>query len=127
MSFTFDTSTTIGKLRAMIGDTDSSSYDFSDEELNVFLAQCGNDLTATAAMACRAGAAKYAKKAVSKTAGNYSENKAQIYKAYLEMAERFESLSTSAPTEAQSEEILNDFQYRNVVENRVLREESLDD
>lgn len=127
MSFTFDTSTVLGKLRAMIGDTDASSFDMSDEELNVFLGQTSNDLNSAAAMSCRAAASKYAKKAISKTAGNYSEDKRAISKMYSDMADKFESQATSAPAEAESEVINNDFQYNDVVRDRILRGESLDD
>lgn len=44
MSFTYDLSTDVGKLRLEISDTDSVYYVFSDEELSYFLTKANDDI-----------------------------------------------------------------------------------
>lgn len=127
MSFSFDLSNNIGKVRNLIGDDTQSSALFTDESINSFLSITGNDLFATAAMCCRRIATNKALLAKKRTAGNFSEDTSFLYKAYLDMAKEFEQNSRDIPADAQSEEILNDFQFNNVLQNRIMRGESLDD
>ena len=127
MTWTFDVSTNIGKLRALIGDTDTSSQRISDEELQVFLDQTSNDLLLSAAYACRNLATKYAFLGGKKSAGNYSEDNSGIGKAFLDMAKNFQEMAESIPADAQSEIIYNGFNYLNILHNKALRGESLDD
>lgn len=127
MSFTFNLSDNIGKVRNLIGDDVEASALLSDESISALLSMTGQDVFATAALCCRRIATNKALIAKRRTAGNFSEDTTGIYKAYLDMAKEFEKASKDVPAEAQSEEILNDFQYNNVLQNRVLRGESLDD
>lgn len=127
MSFTFNLSDNIGKVRNLIGDDTEATALLTDEKISSFLSMTGNDIFATAALCCRRIATSKALVAKRRTAGNFSEDTTGIYKAYLDMAKEFEKASQETPAEAQTEEILNDFQYNNVLQNRILRGESLDD
>jgi len=51
MAFTYDTGTDAGKIRLLIFDTDSTSYVFEDEELNVFYSIEGSSVKRAAALA----------------------------------------------------------------------------
>lgn len=126
MSFTYSLSTDIGKVRNLVGDTTQASAQLSDEEISAFLSQSQSNIFASAALACRALATRHALKATSKSAGNYSENKSGIYKAYLDMAKNFEELALSDPADAQVEIITTDFNYNQILVNKTLRGESLD-
>lgn len=127
MSFTYSLSTNVGKVRLLIQDNVQSTAQFSDEELTELLSQNGGSVYMTAAAACRSLATKYALKAMSKSAGNYSESKAGIYKAYMDMAKNFDELAIQEPADAQVETIFTDFNYEEISRNKVLRGESLDD
>ena len=127
MSFTFNLSNNIGKVRNLIGDDDQSTALLTDESISSFLDMSAQDLFAAAAMCCRRIATSKALVAKKRTAGNFSEDTTAICRAYLDMAKEFEERSKDTPAEAQSEEILNDFQYNNVLQNRLRRGESLDD
>ncbi len=127
MSFTFNLSDNIGKVRNLIGDDVQATALLTDETISSFLSMTSNDLFASAALCCRRIGTSKALLAKKRTAGNFSEDTSFLYKAYLDMAKEFEQQSRDVPAEAQSEEILNDFQYNNVLQNRIMRGESLDD
>lgn len=126
MSYTYSLSTDIGKVRNLINDTTESTAILSDEEITAILTQVGSDILSAAAMACRKIAAKYALLAISKSAGNYSENKSNISKTYLELAKDFETQAKDIPADASAEVIATDFNYNQMIEDKVHRGESLD-
>lgn len=51
MAFTYDTSTTTGKIRLLIFDTDSTNYVFEDAEIDVFYDVEGSSIKRAAALA----------------------------------------------------------------------------
>lgn len=51
MAFTYDTGTTVGQIRLLIFDTDSSNYVFEDDELSTFYDVEGDSLKRAAALA----------------------------------------------------------------------------
>lgn len=126
MSFTYDTSNNIGKVRAIVGDTTQSSAILSDEQITVFLNLTSSDLFATAAMALRSMAASKAVLAKLKVAGNYTEDTRAIATQLRELAKDLDEASKSIPADAQVELILNDFQFNNIIWNKTLRGEPLD-
>lgn len=127
MSFTFNTSDNIGKVRAVIGDTVQADAILSDEEINVFLSLQSNDILMTSAMALRRIASTKALLAKYIQAGNYTENTTEMPKILLQVAKELGEASKAIPADAQAEIILNDFNYNTIIRNRVLRGESLDD
>jgi len=123
MSFTFDTSTNIGKVRTLIGDTDSTSYLLSDEEIQVFLTLESNDLYASAAGCLRSIASSKALLEKVIKAGNYSEDTRGISKALNDLANKYESRSANVPAEGCSEEYLTAFNWNEILTDRALRGE----
>lgn len=59
-SFTYDPTTSLGQLRLQIGDTDSTSPLFTDQEANVYLNNRGGNILAAAADLCDVLAARFA-------------------------------------------------------------------
>lgn len=77
------------KVRFLVGDTDTADQLVQDEEINVVLARKA-DIYNAAAEVCRTIAAKFARR-VDKKVGHLSLSASQKAKAYLELAEKFES------------------------------------
>lgn len=89
MSWSYNTSlaTNKDKVRIKIMDVDTASQEFSDEEINAVLTETGQDVTQAAYQLAKSLAFRYAKKAVSKRAGPYSEDttkRAELYKMLAE-------------------------------------------
>ena len=123
MSFTFNTATNIGKVRALCRDTNSASYVLSDEEINVFLSLEENDLYSSAALALESIASDKALVAKVISAGDYKEDTTKMSDLLLKTADRFRQRANSIPAEAQVEEILTDFNYNDILTNKALRGE----
>lgn len=128
MSFTYDLSlsSNVHKIRNLIDDTDESSYQLEDEEITSLLSIYSNDLFATAALCLRRIAASKALVARRRKAGDYEEDYRDIVKGLLDGAKAFEEMAQSTPAENVSQEILTDFNYRDIVRNKALRDEELD-
>lgn len=124
MSFTYDTSNNVGKVRAIINDITESSALLTDEQINVYLDMTGNDLLSAASQAAYAIAANKALLAKKKSAGGYSEDLTAIGKMYLELAKHLKEQAMSIPAEAVAEQFWTDFSYREVLTAKELREES---
>lgn len=123
MSFTFDTSTNIGKVRALIGDVAQATSLLSDEEINVYLSMTTSDIFSSASLACAAIAASKALVAKRKSAGGYSEDLTQIARAYLDLSDRFKKIASEIPAEAVAESFYTDFAYRDILTGKDLRGE----
>ncbi len=126
MSFTFNLGTSIGQVRNVIGDVDSTSYLLSDEEINSFLSMKSGDVFAAASMCCRRIMANKALLAKTVRAGNYSESTSDIAKFYRDLANDLDEMSKNIPASASGEVIYTDFNYNQLVQDKVHRGESLD-
>jgi len=98
MSFTYDLTTDIGKIRLEIGDASSvtgegikpSGDNFTDEELQTFLDAAGTWPRA-AVRALRVAATMYAKRATIVRVGDVSENMRAVAQALRDQAEMLEA------------------------------------
>lgn len=127
MSFTFNTSNNIGKVRALIGDTTEASALLTDEEVTVFIDLRSNSLFEAASLALRSMAARKAIVAKLRKAGDYTEDSRSISKALLDLATTYDQLAQDDPAFADVEIIYNDFNYNHIVRNKALRGELPDD
>ncbi|QGH73022.1 MAG: hypothetical protein [Siphoviridae sp. ctCJE6] len=127
MTFTYTLSTNIGKVRLLIGDTDSTAVILTDEEIDALLTMQGGDIFASAALAIRRIAMNKALLAKYIQAGNYTENTTEMPKILLQCAKELTAMSQSIPADAQAEVIATDFNYNNIIRNKIYRGESLDD
>ena len=100
-TYTHDTDTDTGKLRALVSDTDVSGLDetalLSDEELTVFKNLAGGNLLLGAAIALRAMGAGVP--AVSFEAGDVTINKREISRERRMLADSYQKLAYSIPAE----------------------------
>ena len=96
MTTTYDLTTLVGKVRLTIGDTDTTSAVFTDEELTYFLTEAASNVLLASAMAARAWAAKYAANADSEKIGDYSYSQ-KIGDKYLALAKTLEDKADSVP------------------------------
>ena len=71
MTFSYDITTIVGKIRLVIGDTTTPGV-FSDEELTYFLTVNANDINLAAADVLEAWIAKYTTNPDSEKIGDYS-------------------------------------------------------
>lgn len=128
MSFTYDLtlSSNLHKVRNLISDTVESTYLLADEEINSLLTINSNDLFITAAICLRRIAASKALVAKLIKAGDYSEDARDVVKNLLSVAKTYEEMSQNSPYEMDSQEILTDFNWRQIIENKILRGEELD-
>lgn len=74
MSFSYDVSSDVGKIRLWIRDTDSTSALYTDEEISAMFAMNENDIRLTAAALLIALAGNKALLAKAVSAGKYSED-----------------------------------------------------
>lgn len=125
MSFSYDPSTVVGQIRDVIGDNDASAYFLSDETINQFYTTYGTIFRA-AAFCLRSIANKKLLTGKDEKAGNYSQSTASYIRMLKEQADALEKLDQETPADAQSEVIYNDFNYRQILTNKVLRREPLD-
>ena len=124
MSFTFDTTTNIGKVRTLINDTIEASAVLSDEEINVFLGLESNDIYMSAASALESIIIN--KQLLSKliAAGDYKEDNRNVADKLGKIAERYRQAAKSIPADAYAEVAVTDFNYREIETNKALRDET---
>jgi len=124
MSFTFDTTTNIGKVRTLINDTIEASAVLSDEEINVFLGLESNDIYMSAASALESIIIN--KQLLSKliAAGDYKEDNRNVADKLGKIAERYRQAAKSIPADAYAEVAVTDFNYSEIEINKALRNET---
>lgn len=122
--FTYDVSTNVGKVRALIGDTSSTAPLLTDTEITALLSLRGNDVFLAASICLHRIAANKALLARRIVAGNYSEDATAMAKELREQAKAYDEIAKSVPAEAQSEQFFTDFAYRDLLVNKILRDET---
>ena len=86
MTFTYDLSTTIGQVRLMIGDTDSTDVLLYNEEISAMLTTFNNAIALTSANCARAIGGKYTRKA-DKQIGDLKIQYMNRSKAFFDLAD----------------------------------------
>lgn len=93
MSFSYSSSASnLDQVRRLIWDVDSTCQIVSDEEINAELSLNSNDPIQTAKKFCIMLASKFSRRAVSKTAGKYSEDLRAIAAEYRKQAEMIQEM-----------------------------------
>jgi len=95
MSFTYDLSTDIGKVRLLISDTVAPSH-FTDEEIQVFLTLNGESVYPAAAAALESWAASITDSATSEKIGDYAYSKKNVDNK-LALADKYRTIDASTP------------------------------
>ena len=125
-----DLSTDLAQVRLKIGDVDTTTTTGSrsdwtiiltDEEIEAFLTETGDDVNLAAAYALRAIAASKAHLAKMVKIGDYSQDTKMISYYLNQMADKYEAMSEEGPAAAIAEQTVTDFAYRDIVRNYDLR------
>lgn len=124
-TYSFPLTSSTHKVRNYIGDTDETNYDFHDEEIAEIITSKGGDLFSAAAMCLRRIAASKVKVARRRRIGDYEEDTRQIITGLIAAAKSFEDMANSIPSEAETNEIYTDFNYRELIRNQILRGEEI--
>jgi uncharacterized membrane protein len=120
----YDPNSAIGQVRTLIGDTDEATFMLQDSEITALLS-IGYTTLKAAALALRRIAATKAFTAKSIRAGNYAEDTRGAVQYIIDLAKSYEEMDSSIPAESAVEVIFNDFNYRTILRNKVLRLESI--
>jgi len=123
MSFTFDLSTNVGKVRNLIGDTNASDFQLTDEEITSILGLKANDIFYSAAICLKRIAADKSLVAKRIKAGNYEEDPKQIVEGLLKVAANYEEEAKNVPADGDAEIFYTQFNYNTIVRQRALRDE----
>lgn len=88
-AFSYDTrlGTNKDEVRLKLNDTDPSSFEFSDNEINAILGKVGNDILQATLVLAKSLLFKYTRLSTSKKAGPYSEDTTGRAAAYRLMVE----------------------------------------
>ena len=113
------------RIRVLIGDTASPNV-LSDAIIDDLYVQAGS-VYGAAALGLRSIIAIKSISGKRVTAGDYSEDNSAFIKILSDMAERFESLDMDTPADSQAEVVVDDFSYRNIMQNKVLRGEDINE
>jgi glycogen synthase len=89
MAFTLDRSTSIGKVRSLIGDTVEQRHFLEDEDIQVFLDQQSNDLQLAAADALEAMAVRVALVVGKVNLFNLQQDGTAVAKVLMDLARTF--------------------------------------
>lgn len=126
MTFTYDTSTDLGRVRLMIPDRVEAEAIFTDEELTSFIA-LETDVRRSTALALETIASDQALVLKVMALGDVSTNGAAVAKALMDRAAqlRVQALEAEAAEDGGTFDVIemvpNTFAYRNRVYNEMLR------
>lgn len=109
MSFSYDLTSNVGRVRLLVGDTLSASAKFTDEEIEYFLEAESDNLNLAAALCADSMAARAADNAKSETIGSYSINQSSQAASWMEMAKRLRDKESQAPAFGVCDDITTSF------------------
>jgi hypothetical protein len=122
MSFTYDLTTDVGKVRFFINDQNEPAQ-FTDEEIQAMLDLNGGSLYLAAAMCLESLASKYAGSSTLVQIGDFETRKGDKSKQYLDAAQRMREVEDNIPSFAIAEQNLSSFNEIEIIRNWVFRTE----
>ncbi len=126
MTATYDLATTVGQVRLQIGDTDvtpASDAIFTDEEIQVFLDANSDNVLLASAQALESLAASTARLAKLTRTLNWTEDTRKVSEDLLSAARQLRDQEADAPAFGFAEKTYTDFNTRQIVINRSLRQD----
>lgn len=130
MTVNYDIDNDIGKVRLAIADIDTTTITgvrstwtvlFTDEEIDIFLAQASSNIWLAASYALNSVAASKAMLAKVLKLGDFSEDLTKLADSIRAQAKIYKEMATSAPAFGIAEMSLTDFSYRTIIYNYALR------
>lgn len=125
MSLYYDPNSNIGKVRNLTGDV-GPVFALEDTEITGLLNMVNTDFFQAAALACRRLAASQFKLSIIRKAGNYMQDMSSLAKNLMDLAKSYDELARSVPCDAQAEVIATDFNYNQLLTDKVHRGEPFD-
>jgi hypothetical protein len=126
MAFTYDLTTTIGKVRFLVGDNDPDNILMQDDEIQFCYDQSFESLLLAAAMACEAMASKVSANLTDIVLGSLRINETTKSEQLMAMADRFREKENSQPAFAAVETDNCSFSELTIIKNWIQRTQ-LDD
>jgi hypothetical protein len=123
MSFTADITTDIGKVRYLIGDTDPTAPNFTDEVITGFLNMVDGNINLACAMLLESLATSAAVNLTNITLGSLRIDETSKAASIKDMAQRFRELDCVTPAFAVAEENLSQFNELDIIKNYIQRTE----
>lgn len=124
-TYTYFPGTSIGMVRNLCGDV-GPQFALADDEINAFFQLTNTDLFMTAAVACRRIAASQVSISIIRKAGNFSQDMTSIFTNLMDLANAWEEMAENVPCDAQAEVIYTDFNYNQLLTDKVHRGEPFD-
>jgi hypothetical protein len=121
MAFTYDISTDLGKVRLIIGDTDSTAAQFQDEEISAFLLLNDSSLLLASADALDAMAAKIARGATITKLGDYQLDTTNAATQLQAAAEKLRDREYNTPAFGIVEDNVSGFNELEIIRNYLFR------
>ena len=130
MTVTYLIANNIGKVRLAIADIDTTTTTgtrdtwtvlFTDEEIDIFLAQASNGIWLAASYALNSVAASKAMLAKVMKLGDFSEDLTKLADSIRAQAQAYKEMVVSIPSAGFAEMGLTDFSYRQIIHNYNLR------
>lgn len=100
--FTYDVTTDAGKVRLLTADTDATSYDFEDDEIDAALSMSNNSIHMAAADLLESLASNRARLALKKERGDMKEDLTKIAQELRASAQRFRERAREIATDEAS-------------------------
>jgi len=122
MTFTYDLSTNLGKVRLNIGDTDSANEVFSDAEITSILSSSADDVNLATGRALLIIAAQKSRLAKIKKAGNYSEDTTKIADNLRKDAQVWFDQAATVPWDDVMEQTFGDIGEEQFIAREYLRD-----
>lgn len=133
VTYTYDLSTAVGRVRQLTDDRDMSAVSltlpleqrsavWTDEEIQAVLTDKGGSIYRAAATLLRVLAVNRSLLVQSRRVGKAELDYGSIRRDLLAMAKEYDDAESSIPADAIAEQFRTDFGYREVLENAVLRE-----
>jgi hypothetical protein len=109
------------KVRLLVGDVDSSSQIFTDDEVDYFLDDAANDVKLAASLACFSLAANQALIDRLLETGEFKTDRRGISARFLALGNQYKEEVESAPATGCAERGVSAFAYEQIVRNAALR------
>lgn len=123
MAFTYDITNTIGKVRFLVGDNDSTNQILADAEIQFCIDQSYDSLLLAAALACESMASKVSANLTDIVLGSLRINETSKSEQLMAMADRFRDKESSLPAYAAVETNNDSFSELTIIKNWVQRTE----
>lgn len=124
-TYSYFPTTPIGMVRNLVGDV-GPVFALADAEIMAMHTLTNQDYFMTASIACMRLAASQISLSIIRKAGNFMQDMTSIATNLLKLADKYEEMSRNVPCDAQAEVVLTDFNYNQLLTDKVHRGEPFD-